>query len=99
MKQMICTVAGLFGSTIAAVFGGWDSGLATLVIFMIADYITGLIVAGEHKNRHRSAGKPCRMERAVSKMHDALVCTYCVSIRYTDRKALYQGRGNYCIYN
>lgn len=32
MKQMICTVAGLFGSTVAAVFGGWDSGLATLVI-------------------------------------------------------------------
>ena len=46
MKQMICTVAGLFGSTIAAVFGGWDTGLATLLIFMIADYITGLIVAG-----------------------------------------------------
>lgn len=46
MKQMICTVAGLFGSTIAAVFGGWDEGLATLVIFMTADYISGLIVAG-----------------------------------------------------
>ena len=46
MKQMRCTVAGLFGSTVAAVFGGWDTGLATLLIFMIADYITGLIVAG-----------------------------------------------------
>lgn len=46
MKQMICTVVGLFGSTVAAVFGGWDTGLATLLIFMIADYITGLIVAG-----------------------------------------------------
>lgn len=46
MKQALCTTLGLIGSGVAAVFGGWDSGLATLVIFMIADYITGLIVAG-----------------------------------------------------
>ena len=46
MKQAICTVAGLVGSTIATFFGGWDTGLATLLIFMVADYVTGLIVAG-----------------------------------------------------
>lgn len=46
MKQALCTTLGLIGSGVAAVFGGWDSGLATLVIFMISDYITGLIVAG-----------------------------------------------------
>lgn len=26
--------------------GGWDSALATLIIFMIIDYMSGLIVAG-----------------------------------------------------
>lgn len=46
MKQAICTIAGLVGSTIATFFGGWDTGLATLLIFMVADYVTGLIVAG-----------------------------------------------------
>ena len=46
MKQAICTMAGIVGSTIAALFGGWDEGLATLIIFMTVDYISGLIVAG-----------------------------------------------------
>ena len=31
---------------IAGLFGGWDTALQTLVIFMAVDYITGLIVAG-----------------------------------------------------
>ena len=57
MKQALCTTLGLIGSGVAAVFGGWDSGLATLVIFMISDYITGLIVAGVfHTRSIRSDG-------------------------------------------
>lgn len=43
---MICTILGLAGSAVAAVFGGWDTGLTTLVIFMSIDFISGLIVAG-----------------------------------------------------
>ena len=35
-------------------FGGWDSGLATLIIFMGIDYITGLLVAAVWKNRLRA---------------------------------------------
>lgn len=31
-------------------FGGWDAGLATLLIFMCLDYVSGLIVAGVFKN-------------------------------------------------
>ncbi len=46
MKQTICTVTGITGSVIAGFFGGWTSGMTTLVICMIVDYITGLIVAG-----------------------------------------------------
>lgn len=46
MKDSICTVIGLIGGTIAALFGGWDTALQTLVIFMAIDYITGLVVAG-----------------------------------------------------
>ena len=46
MKDSICTVIGLIGGTIAALFGGWDTALQTLVIFMSIDYITGLVVAG-----------------------------------------------------
>ena len=46
MKDTICTVIGLIGGVIASLFGGWDTALQTLVIFMAIDYITGLLVAG-----------------------------------------------------
>lgn len=46
MKLKIYTLIGMIGSALAALFGGWDSSLVTLVILMSADYITGLIVAG-----------------------------------------------------
>lgn len=42
MKEWICTIAGLAGGFIAAIFGGWDSALVTLLIFMGADFLTGL---------------------------------------------------------
>ena len=45
-KQMVCTAIGAVGSFIASIFGGWDTALATLLIFMAVDYITGLLVAG-----------------------------------------------------
>lgn len=46
MKQTLCAIWGLIGSAIASLFGGWDAGLATLLIFMTIDYASGLIVAG-----------------------------------------------------
>lgn len=49
MKQTICTAVGLAGSVIANLFGGWDDALTTLLIFMIIDYVSGLIVAGIFK--------------------------------------------------
>lgn len=49
MKQTICTAIGLAGSIIANLFGGWDDALTTLLIFMVIDYVSGLIVAGVFK--------------------------------------------------
>jgi toxin secretion/phage lysis holin len=46
MKQGVLTILGAIGAFVSSVFGGWDAGLTTLVIFMIIDYLTGLIVAG-----------------------------------------------------
>ena len=46
MKDTICTAIGIIGGVIASLFGGWDTALQTLVIFMAIDYITGLVVAG-----------------------------------------------------
>ena len=57
MKQGILTVIGATGAYIANLLGGWDAGLATLVIFMAVDYFTGLIVAGIfHKSKKTESG-------------------------------------------
>lgn len=50
MKTLICSIVGAIGSGIAYCFGGWDSALITLIIFMTIDYVSGLVVAGVFKN-------------------------------------------------
>ena len=40
---------GVVGSLFAFLFGGWDTALITLIIFMGFDYFTGLVVAGVFK--------------------------------------------------
>lgn len=52
MKTGILTSVGVVGGAVAALFGGWDAAIATLLIFMGIDYVTGLMVAGIF---HRSA--------------------------------------------
>lgn len=54
MKEWICTAIGVIGAGIASVFGGWDSALSTLIIFMAIDYITGLVVAGVFHNSRKT---------------------------------------------
>lgn len=55
MKQGICTILGAVGSAIAGAFGGWDAGMVTLIIFMAADYVSGLVVAGVFKSSAKSS--------------------------------------------
>ena len=50
MKESICTAAGITGSFIAGLFGGFDASMVTLIAFMGVDYVTGLIVAAVRKS-------------------------------------------------
>jgi toxin secretion/phage lysis holin len=54
IKDGICTTIGLCGSFIAGCFGGWDTGLVTLLIFMGIDYMSGLVVAGVFHNSNKT---------------------------------------------
>lgn len=57
MKIKICATIGVFGGAIAALLGGWTTSLATLVAFMIIDYISGVIVVGVfHKSKKTESG-------------------------------------------
>lgn len=56
-KTAICSIIGVIGGMIASVFGGWNAALTTLVLFMVIDYISGLIVAGVfHASRKTESG-------------------------------------------
>mgnify|MGYP004554621655 CR=1 FL=1 len=54
MKEMICTTLGVAGSAITSLFGGWDAGLVTLLVFMVIDYASGLVVAGVFKKSNKT---------------------------------------------
>ena len=57
MKAGICTAIGVIGGLITTLFGGWDDGLMTLLIFMAIDYIAGIIVAGVfHASKKTESG-------------------------------------------
>ena len=57
MKNTICSLVGMIGSGVTAIFGGWDAGLTTLLIFMVIDYVSGLIVAAVfHKSTKTESG-------------------------------------------
>ena len=57
MKNAICAAAGMGGSIIASLFGGWTASLTTLLIFMGIDYLSGLVLAGVfHKSPKTETG-------------------------------------------
>jgi len=57
MNKVFLGIVGTVGSVIASCFGGWTSSLTTLLIFMAADYITGLVCAGVfHKSPKTETG-------------------------------------------
>ncbi len=53
-STIFCAAAGTVGGAVSAVFGGWDSGIITLIIFMMIDYIMGLITAAIFKKSKKS---------------------------------------------
>ena len=53
-EHIIYATFGTIGGIISSWFGGWDSALTTLVIFMAIDYITGLMVAGIFKKSRKT---------------------------------------------
>ena len=83
MKQTICTAVGMIGSAIASVFGGWDAGTVTLLIFMAIDYVSGLVVAGVfHKSNKTDTGS------LESKAGWKGLCRKCMTISLVENAGL-----------
>lgn len=55
MKETaLASTIGIIGGFISTLYGGWNSSLTTLMIFMCIDYITGLMVAGIFNNSEKT---------------------------------------------
>lgn len=54
VKLNIISLAGILGAIFSNIYGGWTQGMTTLIIFMAADYFTGLIVAGVFHKSNKS---------------------------------------------
>lgn len=45
IKILICTFFGMLGSFFAKLFGGWSADMTTLLIFMVIDFVMGVLIA------------------------------------------------------
>ena len=55
MKNAICITAGMVGSFIASIYGGWTAAMTTLCIFMGLDLLSGWVLAGVFHHSPKSA--------------------------------------------
>lgn len=53
---ILCSTAGLGGAILTTLYGGWNSAMTTLCIFMGIDYFTGLVCAVVFKKSKKSEG-------------------------------------------
>ena len=57
LKNAVCAGCGVVLSALAQLFGGWDAALAALLVFMAADYITGMTAAAVfHRSKKTEDG-------------------------------------------
>lgn len=54
-KNVVSWLIGISGSVFTSLFGGWTQAMTTLLIFMLIDYVTGLIVAAIFKKSPKTA--------------------------------------------
>ncbi len=55
-KNIILLVLAAIGTGIAEALGGWDSAMTTLIIIMLADYLTGIMIAAIWRRSPKSEG-------------------------------------------
>lgn len=57
MRYYIDLIIGMIGASVAYLLGGWNTMIQTLLLFMVLDYLTGVIAAGVfHKSTKSASG-------------------------------------------
>lgn len=50
LASKVCLIVGMTGGLVASWFGGWDSGMNTLIILMAIDFVSGIVAAAVFNN-------------------------------------------------
>ena len=77
-----CTALGVCGAAVAQLFGGWDNGLKTLLLFMVIDYISGLAVAGIFKTSPKTDGGALNSKVCIKGIVKKLMMLCLVAVAY-----------------
>lgn len=56
LLTVVSSVGGIIGSFFAGLFGGWSTGISVLCIFIVLDFITGLVGAALCKSNKSETG-------------------------------------------
>ncbi len=88
LKWDFCFFTGVIGGAITYLFGGWTTGMQTLVIAMVIDYITGLLVAGVFKNSAKTEGGGLKSDVGFKGLVKKFVSLMIVSLMYQIDKTI-----------
>ena len=104
MKQKIFIAGSALISLVVNLFGGWDTALETLILFMGIDWFTGgvllpVVFKKESEIKKRDIGKQSRVERIMQKRDGVVICIDCSKTGSADGDKLSEGYGVYCIYS
>lgn len=55
-KDAACAVLAAMGAWFAELYGGWNGAMTTLLIFVCADFFSGLLCAAAQKSPHTESG-------------------------------------------
>ena len=101
MKQKIFIAGSALISLVVNLFGGWDTALETLILFM---ELTGLpeefycrLYLKRVRNQKVGHWKAERVERIMQKRDGVVICIDCSKIGSADGNKLSEGYGVYCI--
>lgn len=104
MKQKIFIAGSALISLIVNLFGGWDTALETLILFMGIDWFTGgillpVVFKKSPKSKSGTLESRAGWKGLMQKRDGVVIRINCGKTGSTDGDKLSEGYGVYCIYS
>lgn len=80
VKHIVLTIIGSIGSFASYLFGGFDKLLIALVIFMIIDFLSGLILAIVFKNSSKTKNGRVSSEAGIRGLAKKILILFLVTV-------------------